>query len=70
LERIVGREFCRIMLWVHKTESMVHDGIAVYVLVHIVLGMFPSNMKSCASNDKLDKAAGHTIVPWVVFLFV
>jgi hypothetical protein len=66
----VGREFCRIMLWVHKTESMVHSAIAVYVLVHIVLGMFPSNMKLCASNDKLDKVAGHTIVPWVVFLFV
>ena len=58
------------MLWVHKTKSMVHNAIAVYVLVHIMLGMFPSNMKSCASNDKLDKVAGLTIVPWVVFLFV
>ena len=50
------------MLSVHKTESMVHNAIAVYVLVHVVLGMFLSNMKSCASNDKLDKVAGHTIV--------
>jgi hypothetical protein len=58
------------MLWVHKTESMVHNAIAVYVLVHIVHGMFASNMKSRASNDKLDTVAGHTIVPWVVFLFV
>ena len=58
------------MLWVHKTESMVHNAIAVYVLVHIMIGMFPSNMKSCASNDKLVKVVGHTIVPWVVFLFV
>ena len=58
------------MLWVHKIESMVHNVIAVYVLVHIVHGMFTSNMKPCASNNKLDKAAGHTIVPWVVFLFV
>ena len=58
------------MLWVHKTESMVHNAIAVYMLVHMVLGMFPSNMKSCASNDKLNKVAGQTIVPWVVFLFV
>jgi hypothetical protein len=58
------------MLWVHKTESMVHNAIAVYVIVHIVHGMFASNMKSCASNDKLDTVAGHTIVPWVVFLFV
>ena len=54
----------------HKFESMVHNAIAVYVLVHIMHRMFPSNMKSCASNDKLDKVAGHTIVPWVVFLFV
>ena len=58
------------MLWVHKTKSMVHNAIAMYVLVHIVLEMFPSNIKSCASNDKLNKVAGHTIVPWVVFLFV
>ena len=58
------------MLWVHKTKSMVHNAIAVYVLVHIMLGMFPSNIKSCASNDKIDKVVGHTIVPWVVFLFV
>ena len=58
------------MLWVHKTESIVDNAIAVYVLVHIVHEMFTSNKKSCASNDKLDKVAGHTIVPWVVFLFV
>ena len=58
------------MLWVHKTESMVHNAIAVYVLVHIMHRMFASNIKSCASNNKLDKVAGHTIVPWVVFLFV
>ena len=58
------------MLWVHKTESIVHNAIVVYVLVHIVHGMFASNMKLCASNDKLDKVAGHTIVPWVVFLLV
>jgi hypothetical protein len=65
-----GGSSCRIMLWVHKTESIVHNAIAMYVLVHIVHGMFASNMKSCASNNKLDKVAGHTIVPWVVFLFV
>ena len=58
------------MLWVHKTESMVHNAIAVYVLVHIVHGMFASNMKSCASNDKLGKVVRHTIVPRVVLLFV
>ena len=58
------------MLWVHKTESIVHNAIAVYVLVHIVHGMFASNMESCGSSDKLDKVAGHTIVSWVVFLFV
>ena len=50
------------MLWVHKTESIVHNAIAVYVLVHIVHGMFACNMKSCGGNDKLDKVAGHTIV--------
>jgi len=27
-------------------------------------------MESCGSSDKLDKVVGHTIVPWVVFLFV
>ena len=58
------------MLWVHKIESMDHNAIAVYVLVHIMHEMFTSNMKSCASNNKLDKVAGHTIVPWVVFLFL
>ena len=58
------------MLWVHKTESMVHNAIAVYVLVHIMHEMFTSNMKSCASNNKLDKVVGHSIVFWVVFLFV
>ena len=58
------------MLWVHKTESIVHNAIAVYMLVHIVHGMFASNMKSCASNDKINKVVGHTIVPWVVFLFL
>ena len=58
------------MLWVHKIESMDHNAIAVYVLVHIVHGMFASNMKWCASNGKLDKVAEHSIVPWVVFLFV
>ena len=47
------------MLWVHKTESMVHNAIAVYVLVHIMYGMFASNMKSCASIDKLDKVGAH-----------
>ena len=46
----------------HKTESMVHNAIAVYVLVHIMHGMFASNMKSCASNDKLDKVARHIVV--------
>jgi len=46
------------MLLVHKIESIVHNAIVVYVLVHIVHGMFPSNMKSCASNDKLDTVAG------------
>ena len=58
------------MLLVHKIESIVHNAIPVYVLVHIVHGMFASNMKSCTCNDKLDKVAGHTIVSWVVFLFV
>ena len=38
--------------------------ISVLVLVPRVIS------KLCASNDKLDKVAGHTIVPWVVFLFV
>ena len=47
----------------HKTESIVHNAIAVYVLVHIVHGMFASNMKSCASNDKHNTVAGRTIVP-------
>ena len=58
------------MLLVHKIESIVHNAIPVYVLVHIVHGMFAFNIKLCASNDKLDKVAEHTVVPWVVFLFV
>ena len=59
-----------IMLWVDNTESIAHNAIAMYVLVHIVHGMFASNMKSYGSKDKLDKVAGHTIVPWMVFLFL
>jgi hypothetical protein len=58
------------MLWVHKTESMVYNAIVVYVLVHTVVRMFPYNMKSCASNDKLDKVIGHTIVlGWYSYLY-
>ena len=37
--------------------------ISVLVLVPRVIS------KLCASIDKLDKVVGHTIVPWVVFLF-
>ena len=38
--------------------------ISVLVLLPRVI------LKLCASNDKLDKVMGHTIVPWVVFLFL
>ena len=44
--------------------SVVLSLVSVLVLVPRVIS------KLCASIDKLDKVVGHTIVPWVVFLFV